>query len=80
MDSNKVKYVSSVSFFEVLGIVFVILKLCHVIDWPWIWVTAPFWGALAISLLTCLVLVVVLAIKSIKEHKRLKKWSRANGE
>lgn len=80
MDSNKVKYVSSVSFFEVLGIVFVILKLCRVIDWPWIWVTAPFWGALAISLLTCLVLVVVLAIKSIKEHKRLKKWSRANGE
>lgn len=26
-----------------LGILFVGLKLAHVIDWSWIWVTAPFW-------------------------------------
>jgi hypothetical protein len=26
-----------------LGVVFVTLKLCHVIDWSWWWVTAPFW-------------------------------------
>lgn len=29
----------------ILGIVFIVLKLCHVIDWSWWWVTAPFWGA-----------------------------------
>jgi hypothetical protein len=31
-----------------LGVVFVTLKLCGVIDWSWWWVTAPFWGGLVI--------------------------------
>ena len=35
----------------VLGIAFVILKLCAVITWPWIWVLAPFWVGLLIFLL-----------------------------
>lgn len=30
-----------------LGVAFVVLKLCHVIDWSWWWVTVPFWGPLA---------------------------------
>jgi len=33
-----------------LGVVFVTLKLCGVIDWSWWWVTAPFWGGLAFLL------------------------------
>ncbi len=37
-----------------LGVVFVTLKLCGVIDWSWWWVTAPFWGPLALA-------VVILA-------------------
>ena len=32
----------------ILGIVFVILKLCGVIAWSWWWVTCPFWGGLAL--------------------------------
>lgn len=31
--------------------VFVILKLSGVIDWDWIWVLAPTWGALILFLL-----------------------------
>lgn len=27
----------------ILGIIFVTLKLCAVIDWSWFWVLAPFW-------------------------------------
>ncbi len=34
-----------------LGIAFVVLKLCGVIDWSWWWVTAPFWGGLALALI-----------------------------
>ncbi|HVS35775.1 MAG TPA: hypothetical protein VMS17_09345 [Gemmataceae bacterium] len=26
-----------------LGVAFVVLKLCGVIDWSWLWVLAPFW-------------------------------------
>lgn len=36
-----------------LGVVFVTLKLCHVIDWSWWWVTCPFWGVPAIILAVC---------------------------
>lgn len=30
-------------FSTFLGIAFIILKLCKVIDWAWIWVLAPIW-------------------------------------
>lgn len=47
-----------------LGILFVGLKLGHVIDWPWIWVTAPFWGAAAFFVVLILI-AVVIAITSV---------------
>jgi hypothetical protein len=33
-----------IRLFGVLGIVFITLKLCGVIDWSWWWVSAPIWG------------------------------------
>ena len=41
-----------------LGLLFVTLKLLHVIDWSWWWVVAPFWGPAAVG-------AVVLAIVGI---------------
>jgi phosphoglycerol transferase MdoB-like AlkP superfamily enzyme len=32
-----------------LGVAFVVLKLTGFIDWSWWWVTAPFWGGLALA-------------------------------
>ena len=29
--------------FALLGVAFVVLKLCGVIAWSWLWVTSPFW-------------------------------------
>lgn len=37
-----------VSFLGLLFLTFLILKLTHVIDWSWWWVTAPLWGGFAI--------------------------------
>lgn len=34
---------NGVSFPTILGLIFIILKLCNVIDWSWVWVLAPFW-------------------------------------
>ncbi len=34
-----------------LGITFIVLKLTGVITWSWWWVTAPFWGGLALALI-----------------------------
>jgi hypothetical protein len=35
----------------VLFVVFLVLKLTHVIDWSWWWVTAPLWIPAALGLL-----------------------------
>ena len=38
---------SSISVLTLLGVLFIGLKLGHVIDWSWWWVTVPFWGGYA---------------------------------
>jgi len=47
-----------------LGVAFVVLKLCGVIRWPWLWVLAPFWGSLAIFLLLAVVVLVIAFLAS----------------
>lgn len=42
-----------------LGVSFVILKLCKVITWSWWWVTLPFWGGLALVLIILLVILIL---------------------
>lgn len=39
---------------DVLGIVFVVLKLIGVIAWPWLWVLSPWWISLLLTLLIIL--------------------------
>lgn len=41
---------SGTSIAGLLGVAFVVLKLMGIITWSWWWVTAPFWGGLAIGL------------------------------
>jgi hypothetical protein len=48
-----------------LGVVFVTLKLCGVIDWSWWWVTLPFWGGLAILAAIMAVCLVILGIAKL---------------
>lgn len=47
-----------------LGVIFVTLKLCHVINWSWWWVTIPFWGGIALFALFFLFLILVIAATS----------------
>lgn len=59
----------------VLGLIFVTLKLCGVIDWSWWWVTLPFWGFLALLgvLLTGGSLVILIGHVLSKAYKKLKR-------
>jgi len=43
---------------DVLGIVFIILKLVGVITWSWWWVLAPFWIPLAIVILCAIIIAI----------------------
>lgn len=59
-------YGSGISFSGILGIVFLVLKLTHVIDWSWWWVLAPFWGPLVLACLLFLLVFISLVIKTLK--------------
>lgn len=45
---------------DVLLVVFIILKLCKVINWSWFWVLSPLW----ISLIIYIILVIIIKINS----------------
>ena len=47
----------------ILTIVFVILKLCGVINWAWIWVLSPLWISAAITIILIIFVIVVAKIK-----------------
>lgn len=54
-----------------LLLVFLVLKLCGLIAWPWLWVLAPLWIPLALVLgavvLVCCVLWVAMTVVWIFE-------------
>lgn len=57
-EENRVR-TGGISFFGLLTIVFITLKLCSVIDWSWWWVLAPLWIPASIALLILLFVVMV---------------------
>ena len=62
MADNNTTASGGVSALGLLGIVFVVLKLTGVITWSWWWVTAPFWGGLAIFLTIGVIALIVMGI------------------
>jgi hypothetical protein len=61
MDNKNTTY-GGVGVCGLLGVAFVILKLCKVINWSWWWVTAPFWGPICIAILAIFIGAVLLAV------------------
>lgn len=64
MSEEKVIY-NGPGVLSILGIVFVVLKLTGVIDWSWWWVTAPFWGPLALLVGLVLLILFIAGIAGI---------------
>ena len=60
----KTKIETGVSLPALLLVAFIILKLCGVIGWSWLWVLAPAWLPLVIFTLVVFVVVVVKAMRS----------------
>lgn len=50
-----------IGFWGVLQIVFIVLKLCHVIEWSWLWVLSPIWIGLLIAVIMLIVIVMCSA-------------------
>lgn len=53
------------NFFDVLLIVFIVLKLCGVITWSWIWVLSPLW---------IWIVLYLLVMGFIKIHEAISDW------
>ena len=52
-----------INFAEALGVVFIVLRLCGVIDWSWVWVLAPIWVPICLWLLAVRIAFIVAARK-----------------
>lgn len=50
-----------IGFFDLLGVVFIVLKLMGVIEWSWLWVLSPIWIPI--------VVVIVLFVINIIVHR-----------
>ena len=53
-----------IGFAGVLTIVFIVLKLCNVINWSWLWVLCPLW----ISFAWYIVLIIEVAVVLIEGY------------
>lgn len=59
MSNNNRTNNSGVTSGSLLQIAFIVLKLCGVIDWSWIWVLSPMWIG-AVVAVVCAVVYVIL--------------------
>ena len=61
MENNN-KTSGGIGFFGLLTLLFIGLKLCGVIAWSWLWVLAPLWIPIALSLLLVVIVLIVKAV------------------
>ncbi len=64
---------SGIGFFSLLELVFIVLKLCGIIHWSWIWVLMPTLFPITLVLVVCLVLVLRCCILHLFEKIKIKK-------
>lgn len=57
--SNNNPRVTGLTLPWVLTIVFMVLKLCKVINWKWIWVFAPVWLSLVLAVVASIIYIIL---------------------
>lgn len=56
MERNNNKSSGGIGFVGLLQLAFIILKLCGVIKWSWLWVLSPMWISAILILLILLII------------------------
>ena len=54
---------TGLGFAEALALLFIGLKLCGVIDWPWLWVLSPIWIQLIVLVIAVVIIEVIAGKK-----------------
>ena len=65
MSNNK--QTASFPILSIMFLIFMTLKLTHVIDWSWWWVTAPLWGGFA---LIFTIFIIALPIYALIQYRK----------
>lgn len=60
-----------IGFTGLLGIVFIVLKLTGVINWPWIWVLCPLWIGLVLWIVIVLAVLGYTIARDRKNRERM---------
>jgi len=55
MDNNS----GGLTFSGLLQIVFIVLKLCKVIEWSWWWVLSPLWISIILLIIAIIIYIFV---------------------
>ena len=63
MSNNGTHTSGGIGFIGLLTIVFITLKLIHVINWSWLWVLSPIWIGFFTSLAIMAIVLFVMWIK-----------------
>ena len=56
---------SGLGFCGALTIAFIVLKLCKIINWSWIWVLSPLWIPAAIAVILVTIILIALVIRRV---------------
>ncbi len=59
-----------IGFVGALTILFIALKLTHVIDWSWWWVLAPLWIGAILGVVILLIVVVAIILLAWREQRK----------
>lgn len=72
-DGNQNISGGGIGFAGVLFIVFLVLKLTHVVNWSWVWVFAPLWIDLVIA---AIILAAVVIYEKIDDYMWDRRWRK----
>lgn len=76
-DKQGIRGMSVTSLFTVLlTVAFIVLKLCGVISWRWLWVLAPLWIDAALIVAVFLFTIILSGIVALVEYRRERKQLR----
>ena len=59
-ETTKTTTTSGIGFAGLLTIAFIVLRLCGVISWKWIWVLSPIWISISICILIWAVAMLIM--------------------
>ena len=62
MDNKTTTISLGTGFTGILALIFIVLKLCGVITWSWLWVLAPIWIPLALGISFILISWIIVGL------------------